>query len=204
MIVAGCIVLCAVNTILMPVALALFSLVCGYYLRVIRYKALNPASKLPDWDDWMELFMSGLTWLAVQFGLTLILVSTLTISLLIATAFGSIKTMEAGFVPWALTTAALVGAVFTALSFLTPFLMVNFAIEERVASGFAFAKVARKAANNPRGFATAWLLCIGLAWASLILPILTLIGIFFIPSTIFIGQVVCATLCAQVWGGESR
>lgn len=202
MIVAGCIILLAINTILMPIALALSSLVCGYLLKVMRYKTLNPSSKLPDWDEWMELFVSGLTWLAVQFGLALILISALTISLLIAAALGTIKITSGGFIAWALSTVAVMSFLCAALSFLTPLLMLNFAVEERVAAGFAFRKVVRKALRNPREFLVTWLLSIGVAWASVVLPTLTLIGIFFIPSTSFVGQVICATLWCQVWGQD--
>lgn len=201
MIIAGCIILLIVNPLSTPISLALYSLVCGYTLRLIRYKSLNPAAKLPDWDDWMELFISGLTWLAIQFGLSLIPLTAVSTSLLVAGATGAIKIGSGvAFVVWLVTTIAVMTAICTVLSFLTPLLMVNFAIEERVQAGFSFVKVIRKAAKDPRDYLVAWLLSIGVAWCTVVLPVVTLIGIFFIPSTIFIGHIVCATLFAQVWG----
>ncbi len=201
MIIAGCIILFMINPLSTPIALAIYSLVCGYTLRLIRYKSLNADSKLPDWDDWMEIFISGLTWLAIQFGLALIPITALTISLLVADATGTIKIASGmGFITWAAATIVVMTTICTTLSFVTPLLMVNFAIEERVPAGFAFLKVVKRAARNPLEFLVAWLLCIGVAWCAVILPILTLIGIFFLPSTIFIGHIVSATLLAQVWG----
>ncbi|MBI4533795.1 MAG: DUF4013 domain-containing protein, partial [Candidatus Melainabacteria bacterium] len=79
---AGSVILWSVNPLLLPLSFALISLSCGYLLRVMRYKLLNPDSHLPDWDSWLELFISGLTWLAIQFGLCLLPLSVLTIALL--------------------------------------------------------------------------------------------------------------------------
>ena len=201
MIIAGGIILVMLTPLALPISLALYSLICGYNLRVIRYKALNPECKLPDWDEWMELFISGLTWLAIQFGLALIPLSILTASLLAADATGTIKIASgSAFLTWAATTTLLMVTICTALSLLTPLLMVNFAIEERVSAGFSFFKVGARIAGNPKEVLVTWLLAIGIGWCSILLPVVSLIGIFFIPSTIFIGHVVCATLYAQLWG----
>jgi uncharacterized membrane protein len=84
-------------------------------------------------------------------------------------------------------------------SFFIPFLMVNFAQEECFKAGFAFAKVTSMVKTQFGSFLTCWLIIIGINLAALVLPILTLIGIFLIPTTIFIAQVVSCALAAQAW-----
>lgn len=197
-------VLAMLNPLTLPLALALMSLSCGYMLRVIRYKSLNREARLPAWDEWLELFLSGLTWLAIQFGLTFIQVSVVTLSFIVASAIGAIKIAHPAFFLWLLLTALAVVAVSVALSFLNPFLMVNFAIEERPQAGFAFRKVVRRASGNPGQFVAAWIVSIGVMWVSVVLPVLTVIGVFLIPSTVFIGHAIAATMCAQVWGQERQ
>ena len=202
MINATSIILFILTPLSMPIICALLSLINGYLMRVIRYKTLNPESKLPEWDDWLELFMSGLTWLAIQFGIFLLLIVTVTIALWLALAFGNTSIASPYFLLWAFGATAIVTAMAVLLSFCTPLLMVNFAIEERVPSGLAFRQVLTRAALKPKEFLLAWLLTIGVSWASALVPTLTIIGLFIIPSTIFVGQILCVTIWAQVWGPE--
>lgn len=201
---AVCLVMSVGSPLFLPIVFALWALVAGYILRVLRYKVLSEESKLPVWDNWLELFISGLTWLAIQFGLNLILLSAVTVGFIVGEGSGAIKVYSPTFLPWALGSTLAIALIWGLVSFLTPFLMVSFATEERIQAGFAFLEVFRRAAGNPIDFVAAWLLCIGIRWAALVLPTLTLIGVFLIPSTFFIGEIIAASISAQVWGPEKR
>jgi len=201
---AAALVLAVAHPLFIPVVCALFAVVSGYLLRLIRFKMLDPECKLPPWDDWLELIVSGMTWLAIQFGYYLAVASTITTTLLIGAGSGRVTAHSPEFVPWALISIFLVAAISLTVSFISPFLMVNFAVEERIAAGFALRKVYRRTRNNPRNMLLAWLLSTGLLWAAAVLPALTLIGIFFLPSTVFIAQVLSAVLATQVWGSDKQ
>lgn len=198
---AGSLVLTMMNPfVFLPVTLAFIALVSGYLLRCLRLRVLNPASKLPDWSEWLDLFMSGLTWIAIQFGLFLVTASVATISLMLAAAAAAQQSPS--YLPVAI--AGVFFTVFTCLAvqFLQAFLMVNFAVEERLGAGFAILAVVRRASQRPGTFACAWLLATGLQVAAIVLPVLTVVGIFLTPSTLFASQLISASLLAQAWGPE--
>ena len=67
MINAGCMLLAFSSFYFTPFAFAFLALIAGYTLRFIRYRVKDPDIKLPLWNEWLELLMSGLTWLAIQF-----------------------------------------------------------------------------------------------------------------------------------------
>ncbi len=200
---AGCLVLTMMNPfVFLPVTLALIALVCGYLLRCLRLKVLSGKSKLPDWGEWLDLFMSGLTWLAVQFGLWLITISVATVSLMFALAASTQQSWA--YVPIAVAGVLVTVATCLAVQFLSSFLMVNFAVEEKLSAGFAVLEVVRRACARPSVFCQAWLLSTGLQAAAVVIPALTIVGIFLTPSTLFASQLISAALLAQAWGPEER
>jgi hypothetical protein len=187
-----------------PLCFALIAMVAGYTLRVIRYKVLNPESKLPDWDNPIELLVSGLSWLAIQFGFWLLVLSAATVLLLFASSTGMQNVEHPGFFIWAIVSFIVVGGAWLIVSFLTTYLMVNFAVEESLRAGFALRKVFARFAKNRRAFLLAWILGIGVCIASVVVPSLTVIGIFIVPSTFFAALIISATLAAQAWGPEHQ
>src|SRR5690349_8722429 len=60
--------LCALNYLLIPIAFLLWGLVTGYVLRAARTHIKNPEDRLPEWNDWLDLLISGLTWMAIYTG----------------------------------------------------------------------------------------------------------------------------------------
>ncbi len=196
---AICLVLGLASPFCLPVVFALMALSNGYVLRVARQISQDRSSKLPDWNNWLELFISGLTWLVVQFGFTVIFLSVITFCLMVGAASGAIKLYSAQFIAWATVSFVLSTFSWCALSFLGRFLMVNFAQKEHLAAGFAFREAFKRATANPGEFFVVWLLAIGIGWAGYILPVISILGIFLIPSTIFIAELLSASLAAQVW-----
>src|SRR5690349_11850493 len=61
-------ILCALSYMLIPVAFLIWGVVTGYVLRAARLHIKDPAGKLPEWNDWMDLLISGLTWMAIYTG----------------------------------------------------------------------------------------------------------------------------------------
>lgn len=183
--------------LLAPVSLALMGLTNGYILRHMRFRLGKQDSPLPDWDDWLDLFISGITWLALQFGYALVIISVATISYMICDAINR-KNPEAligvyigsafmFMVTWALT------------HFFSSYLMVNFAGEEKLSAGFAFRRVYEVACAAPQAFFLSWVLAIGFQFAAVFVPALTIIGLFLVPSTYFAGQITGANLLSQAW-----
>ena len=183
--------------LLAPVSLALMGLTNGYILRHMRFRVSKQDSPLPDWDEWLDLFVSGITWLAVQFGYALLIISVATTSYMICDAINKKN-------PEALIGVA-IGSVFMFMltsaitHFFTSYLMVNFAVEEKLSAGFAVRKVFEVASAAPQSFFFAWLLSIGIQFLSVLVPTLTIIGIFIAPNTYFAAQIMSANLLTQAW-----
>jgi hypothetical protein len=201
---AICLVLSLASTFCLPVVVALMSLTNGYVLRVARVKASGLESKLPAWNEWLDLIISGLTWQAIQFGLFLVPLTAGTVCLLVGAASGAIKVSSQLFLPWAVTAFLATFLSWSAMSLLSRFMMINFAIEERVQSGLAVGATLRRIWSNPGDFLSVWLLSLGLQLAALILPALTVVGIFLIPSTLFVAEMLGASIAAQVWTANKR
>jgi hypothetical protein len=185
-----------------PLAFALFACLVGYVLRTIRYKVLNPQCKLPDWDVPSELLVSGLTWIAIHFGFMLIPISILTFIVFFGVTSGMESASHPLFFAWSIPSGIILGASWVCVNFLLSYLMVNFAVEETPRSGFAIGKVFRRFFSNKKEMTLAWLLGIGTVIASLVVPTITIIGIFLVPSTFFMGLAMSSTYLAQAWGPD--
>lgn len=196
---AICLVLSLASPYCVPVVVALMSLNNGYVLRVARVKASGLESKLPSWNEWLDLLISGLTWQAIQFGLLLVPLTAGTVCLLVGAASGAIKVSSPLFGPWAFTASFATFVCWALMSLLSRFMMINFAIEERVQAGLAVGAALKRIHRNAGAFIAVWLLSMGLQMAALILPAFTVIGIFLIPSSLFVAEMLSASIAAQVW-----
>lgn len=187
--------------LLFPIPFALIAIVNGYLLSVIRYKSLSSDARLPDWENWTELLFSGLAWMAVQCSFGLGCIVFCLFLLVIAKLAGAISSLTS-FVVWGTLLSLVICFVIAFTSFLLCYLMVNFALEERTSGGYAVRKVLRRAGKNLPNFVFAWLLGMGVLIAAIVVPAITLIGLFLIPSALLVGQVIAVSLATQVWGGE--
>lgn len=195
MINAGGLVTGLANPLMFPVLLALSALTMGFSMRAVRFRALEIEDKLPEWNEWLELFVSGLTWIALQFGYWSLVVGFATILIMVGLKLETPQTLNY----WIVTAVLLMIAAALKVSFFTSYLMVNFALEENLKAGFAIKEVVKRAWRDPSGLVGAWLLTLGLTGASVIAPSLTIVGIFFVPSTIFAAQVMSADILTQAW-----
>ncbi len=194
---AACPVMLTLNPMCMPLAFALWALQQGYMLRLMRLKAVNPKSKLPDWSEWSDLFLSGMSWLAIQFAFGLVLMAV-AVAWFVALfwVYQVQKTLFSLMLLVAVSTSYL---LWLFVQLVSSYLMVNFALEENVGAGLDIAKVCRRLWRSPRQCLQAWLLGYGLNWSFVLLPLCTLVGIFVVPSTMFLAQVMNAGLLIQAW-----
>jgi hypothetical protein len=188
----------AQHLLLLPVALAFAAIITGYLLRVVRMRVKKPDGKrLAEWNEWMDLFMSGITWIAVQFGINVLGFSI--VSVFVVLAVYAVQAQGANAI--AIVEVTLLAVLLTVFwfHFLTTFLWVNFAVEERVGGALALRKVVGMIRGNPVQFLTAWALSTALYLAALLIPSATVIGIFIVPTTTFAAQLISANLLAQLW-----
>jgi hypothetical protein len=181
-----------------PLSLALSAVISGYLLRVIRTRVGDPtATKMAAWGDWADLFMAGITWITIQFGLAVIFATIVSTTLLLA--YYALITPSSNSLAIAEATLASILLLLFWVHFLTTFLWVNFAVEERVSAGLALRKVVRRIRKNPRVFLQAWALTCGLQILAVILPAATVLGLVIVPTTLFAAQLLSANILAQAW-----
>ncbi len=77
--------------------------------------------------------------------------------------------------------------------------MVNFAVEENLRAGFAYIKVLKCLIKNPAQLFSGFLLAIGIQLGFVLIPCLTIIGVFLVPSSYFAGQVLSSLILARHW-----
>ncbi len=186
----------------LPVAVACWAVMIGYILRVIRQKVADPKAKLPLWNDWGDLFISGITWIAFQFILWI-----LTLSICIfAVVFCSMRAAAAGSswetVMWSALGPLLLAVTCGNLAYVSSYLMVNFAVEENSIAAISYLKIMKRIARHPLHYYTGFMLATGVQWAAVLVPAATMIGLFVIPSTYFIGQIAGAAILARYWSAD--
>lgn len=201
MLTAGCLLVALLDLqhlLFVPVSLALAAVICGYLQRVIRLRVKEPeAAKMADWNDWADLFMAGITWITIQFGIAVFVSALISITLVIT--FYAIVTPFANSLAIAVCATLSIVLLLFWTHFFTTYLWVNFACEERVSGGLALRKVVLRVRQNPRLFFTTWALTCGLQTLAVVVPALTIVGLFLVPSTLFAAQLFSANILAQSW-----
>lgn len=202
MLTAGSIIALLYNFACLPLAVACWAVMTGYNLRVIRQKVAEPAAKLPGWNDVGDLFISGITWIALQsflWSLTIIFgASAFLFCMMSATAASS--STETLF--WSMGGSLLLTLTFANLCYVSCYTMVHFAIEENARAGVSYLKIMKRIARRPKHYYTGFILSQGVQWAAVLIPALTIAGAFVIPSTYFIGQIAGAAILAYYWAAD--
>jgi hypothetical protein len=193
------IILLLTNPLLLPIVFIFWALVCGYLHKVIHAKIADPNAPLPPWKDWLELVISGLTWLAVATGFFFFIISIPTVSLLFGAAKGVANIDSKNFILWAVSTFTLTFVMWMFVSIINMFLQANFAQEERANAALALFKVLQRLREDGGAMLQAWLLSIGLLTLAIVAPACTVIGVFLMPTTVFIASILSAVLAAQAW-----
>lgn len=196
-------ILCAINYMLIPVAFLLWGLVTGYVLRAARMHMLNADSKLPEWNDWVDLLISGLSWMAIYTGQMLFFFSVFSTLMLVGLSTNMINALNPHNMQWAFGTLYGLSSLAMMLSFNASYLMINLAQEEKLSGAFAINTLFAKLSARPVDFIFAWILSIGIQMAAIVIPALTIVGMFFWPSIWFAGQVLSALVLAQAWKSVS-
>jgi hypothetical protein len=185
------------NMVALPVAIILASLSAGFVLRTTKMRLHNTESRLTEWNKWGDLFFSGIIWLAIQFCFLTVAAGFITSGVMIAyvaVTKGQASTFILGELLLFYTIAILAWT-----SLFSSYLMLNFAHEQRLMSGFALRKVVKTIRANPKTMLTAWLLSIAIQAFSIVATATTVIGIFLLPSVFFAAQLVGTTILTQAW-----
>lgn len=190
-------ILLCINPILIPLSVCGYALNLGYQLKVMR-SALSPSGdQLPNWGDWMELVISGLTLLAIFCGWSFAFALLTFFLLCLCSTLQAVHVGMDPFVLWSIVALTFCLMIGLAANFLFAYLSVNLAEQERTSAGLAIRLVMKKFAQKPGPFIRAWLLALGLHLLAFIVPIITVIGVFLLPMSLFWAGTVSAILLAQ-------
>lgn len=187
-----------VQPFLLPVSLICLAMAKGYLLRVMRTVLNGEDALLPAWNDWLDLVISGISFIVIELGFAF---SFLCFSLFtIIIKFLILQTSADGTSLLAFTQGhyLLLALLFGGSNLFTSVLMVNFAQEESMKSGFQWLRVIKRIQKEPLAFATAWLSGIGFSALALV-PGITIIGLLVVPFAYFLSQLVGARLLATIW-----
>ncbi len=196
---AGAFLLFFLGPMFIPLAFCLWGLLTGYYLRLVRSKIADMHAPLPKWNDWMDLLISGITWIAVAFGQGLIPISIATVALLCATAGGPRFVTGNQYTVWAVSSVLVVTLSWVTVSLVSTVIMANFAKQERMSAAFDVFTVGKRLSTSAGIFTQAWLLMIGVQWVGFVIPTVSILGIALIPICGFIASCITAILLAQAW-----
>lgn len=188
-----------VNIGFLPISFCLWSCASGYILMTAASKFNDPGSKLPAWSNILELMTGGGIWIALCLAHFALLPVVLSGCLLFGEMSGLDNVANNGFIPWAAVSWSMVAILMPVISLFSLYLMINFAIKQESKSAFALKDVFRRLCRQPRLLAQAWLIQTGLVFLAVILPILTLLGVCLVPSTLFVAQLIGSCLAVNAW-----
>ena len=217
---ATSVILMLTSIYLLPLAVLLVALNTGYMLRVMRTvkgvpestaggddsvsrtSALPGGGSLPAWSNWSDMFFGGLSWIAISLFFHIVisglfLVGLFGSSILSAAIAGTVSGAWASFIA-----AALLGAFFIVgqfLHMLVSLAMVNFALSESEAAAFDLLAAFKAFTRNKGQITLAWLFTLGLSTLSIVLPMLTIVGSFLIPSCYFVAQIINSLVLANAF-----
>ena len=200
---ASAFLLFVLNPLSIPLAFCCFGLLIGYNLRLIRSKIKDMNAPLPNWNDWLDLLISGLTWIAVLFGQSLIPISVVTIALMLGGGRGSRYVLSDEYQIWVVVSIAAISISLIGVSFISTLIMTNFAKKENMAAAFDLYTVGQKLRQVPAPLVQAWLISVGLQWLAVLLPSASVIGLVFIPIVFFVANSISAIILAQAWNSEA-
>ncbi len=188
-----------INPVCIPICFVLSALSTGYLLRSLRMTTNGELEKLPGWNDWMDLTISGLSWLSIAAGFFFFALSVLAISLITAAGFDVSNVSKPNFLIWAESTFLFLFFLSFGQNFFLAILMANFAEEEKMAAGFAWRKVLRRIGKAPLELGTVWLAGSTLTLVALIVPTMSVIGVLFTPFCFFLAQIISTRMIGQAW-----
>lgn len=202
---------------MLPISFCCWALTTGYVLRVLRTKSKEPGGKLPDWNEWLDLFVSGMSWLAIAYGFVTLCVLFFASSMTTVISYysqlarkmpktqevlQSMQSTHSEQVYWMGGVIVVLIVMALLLHLFSSVLKMYFAREESMKAGFAYDKAMQMFLSRPFDYIYVWLLSLGLLQLSIILPSLTILGFFFVPSIFFTAQILSALLYAQLGAFE--
>ena len=184
---------------LLPVAFLLWAAAQGYLLKVARATIASPDATLPEWSNWGDLLISGLTWIAIICLQVVVFFSVLYFSLVVGAMHGYLNALTPQFSFWAYGTIAACTLVLFIGTFFFPLLMANFAEKERVTAAVAVGAALERLYKRPEQFVLVWLLSCGIYGLAFMVPLVTVVGIPLIPMTTFLASLTNTVMLGQVW-----
>lgn len=188
-----------VNHFFLPFAVMLNGVASGYLLRVMRSSMKGDYKTLPEWNQWLDLMISGVSWTAICLsfffcGMTIVLALALW-------GLGQhvVNVLSPQFSTWGLTSFLSLYGYIVLVSAFTSILMANFAEEEKMLAGFAWRKVLVRIAKNPVLLISAWLSGWTLTFVAWVVPLLTVVLSMLAPFFLFMAQVIAARLMGTAW-----
>lgn len=185
--------------VLFPLSVILIALVQGYLLKTLRTFIKDKDAVLPAWNDWFDLFVSGMSWIALMTMFHFLVLSFAYLSLIAGSLLHTTKVGSADFMLWAAGTIIGIKLAVSFFMFFASVLMANFAEGESMPSGFAYFKVLKRIFTCPGDFLCAWILGIGIQFVFFAVPCITLVGIIVLPTAIFTSQLLAVIVMAQAW-----
>jgi Protein of unknown function (DUF4013) len=188
---------------LLPVAFLVWAASQGYMLKVARTVIKSPGDGLPSWSGWADMMISGLTWLAITCAQIIVFFSVLYFSLIFGSMRQWLQATTPQFTYWAYGTIFAEILVLFLGAFFFPLLMANFAEKERASAALAVKSALDRLYRSPEQFILLWLLSSGIYAIAVVVPLLTVVGVFFIPLTTFVASLANTIMLGQVWRAAS-
>jgi hypothetical protein len=196
---AFCLVLILLNVLFFPLVICLFALVQGYLVTTVHDTIADPNAPLPKWKGWGELLIAGLTWMAIESVLFIALLCITFGALIVGDIIHVDQLLNPSFVFWAICFWSLIMLLAALSSLYSAYRLTNFAERQEIGAAFGFVEVAKRLLRTPVPLLQAWLLQSGLFGLAIVLPIATVVGVFLLPSTTMIAQLIGVRILAQAW-----
>ncbi len=192
-------VLILLNILSFPFVLCLWAIVQGYLITTMHVALQDAHMPLPRWKTFAELLIAGLTWMAIESLQWIMLFSIIIGALKISDIIHSDRLVASSFNYWAISAWSFIMLLLAITSFFSAYRLANFAALQEINAAFDYVEVGKRFLRRPVPMLQAWLLQAGRFGMAIVVPIATIVGVFLLPTTVFIAQILGVRLLAQAW-----
>ena len=197
---ATAIIILFFSPVFIPISVCLFALNIGYILKCVNHKLAKKAD-LPDYDGFVDLLLSGLNWMALWFSYLLMFLFLSGMVLFTAICLNAFDIESRYFTFTASLTMFIIFLLWIKFQFIINFIIVDFAKTYKPSPIKSLKQLTLNFWRNPLIMLITFGLNTGIFYLAILIPGLSVFGIFLIPSTMYIASVINILLILDSYQG---
>ena len=192
------IILLTIHPIFFPVSVCLLAINYGYLVKCLNHRSSGNL-ELPEFNGFIDMMLTGLSWFALATCFYLIYFCLTGIILVTAEVFDAFNYLNQNFILFGSLTINLLFFLFLVTNYFLNFMVIDFSKSDKISAINALKKIITKTKLYPKQFILAFLLNLGIFSLSVMVPVMSIIGVFLLPSTLFVALIINGLISYEIY-----